>query len=210
MRKQGRPIEQSINESFFSAWSNEMAYVLGFVITDGNISGNTLSISQNERYILERINDAMESDYKITRRSNGKNDIHTLSIYRKSIVEDLKSLGVLEAKSRDIRMPNIPNEYLPHFIRGVIDGDGWVQDRGYVMNVTNASKSFAESLHEIFNDRGLNGRITEQGNAFRVWVSGKQDVIDLAEWLYEDAGNLYLERKRERFYVNCEKEKTPA
>src|SRR5699024_11813630 len=87
--------------------------------------------AQNERYILERINDAMESDYRITRRSNGKNDIHTLSIYRKRVVDDLKSLGVLEAKSRYIRMPNIPNEYLPHFIRGVIDGDGWVQDRGY-------------------------------------------------------------------------------
>src|SRR5690625_5997972 len=73
-------------------------------------------------------------------------------------------MGISEGKSRVVEFPEVPDEYLSHFIRGVIDGDGWVQDRGYVMNVTNASKSFAESLHDIFNDRGLNGRITEQGN----------------------------------------------
>src|SRR5699024_6281424 len=38
-----------VDESFFKTWSNEMAYVLGFVFTDGNISGNTLTIAQKER-----------------------------------------------------------------------------------------------------------------------------------------------------------------
>src|SRR5699024_2389518 len=127
-----------VDEDFFKEWSNEMAYVLGFVFTDGSISNNTLTISQIERYILEEINKAMTSDCSITRRANGKNDIYTLIINRKEIVDDLKRLGITESKSRTMEFPNVPAEFLPHFIRGVVDGDGWVQDRGYVMNVTNA------------------------------------------------------------------------
>lgn len=198
---------RKVDEDFFKEWTNEMAYVLGFVFTDGNISNNTLTISQNERYILEEINKAMASDCRITRRANGKNDLYTLIINRKEIVEDLKSLGITESKSRTMEFPEVPTEYLPHFIRGVIDGDGWVQERGYVMNVTNASESFSKSLHAVFNSRGLNGRITEQNNAYRVWVSGKQDVINLADWIYEEYGDLYLRRKYDRFYVN---KKTPV
>ena len=195
-----------VDVDFFKTWTNEMAYVLGFVFTDGNVHGNTLSIAQNERYILEEINRVMDSNFEIRRRPNGKNDIHVLAITRKEIIDDLKRLGISEGKSRIMEFPEVPAQFLPHFIRGVIDGDGWVQDRGYVMNVTNASKNFSESLHDIFNSRGLNGRITEQNNAYRVWVSGKQDVINLAEWIYKDCGDLYLRRKFERFYVN---KKTP-
>lgn len=199
-----------VNADFFKTWTNEMAYVLGFVFTDGSVSGNALSIAQNERYILEEINTVMESDYKISKRPNGKNVIHTLTTHRKEIVEDLQKLGVTEGKSRIMSFPDVPNDYLPHFVRGVIDGDGWVQDRGYVMNVTNASRKFSKGLHDVFNSQGFNGRITEQNNAYRVWVSGKQDVINLADWVYEDCGELYLRRKRDRFFVNCENKKTLA
>ena len=189
-----------INDDFFKTWTNEMAYVLGFIFTDGSISRNTLTIAQKERDILNKINLTMESNFEIRRSQNGKNDIHTLSISRKEIVDDLKRLGITERKSRTMEFPEVPEKFLPHFIRGVIDGDGWVQERGYAMNVTNASKPFSESLHGIFNSHGLKGRITEQNNAYRVWVSGKQDVRKLADWLYADAGELFLERKRKSFY----------
>src|SRR5690625_6041252 len=98
-----------------------MAYVQGLVITDGNISKSTLAISQNERYILEEIRIAMDSDYEIKRRKNGVNDIYVLSMYRKEIVDDLKAMGISEGESRVVEFPEVPDEYLSHFIRGVIE-----------------------------------------------------------------------------------------
>lgn len=192
-----------VDESFFRKWSPDMAYVLGFILTDGHISGNTLVIAQKELEILERIAHSMDATHPIRRRTNnGNSHIHTLSINRKSIVDDLGRLGISADKSLTVEMPEVPSEYLPHFVRGVIDGDGWVQDRGYVMNVTSGSDAFATALHDVFEAQGYNGRLVKDGNAWRVWVSGKQDVINLADWLYEDCGDLYLRRKKKRFYVN--------
>jgi DNA-binding transcriptional regulator WhiA len=187
-----------IDVDFFKSWTPEMAYVLGFILTDGCVSGNSVTIAQKEREILERIGSAMKSNYPIKQSRN----IYTLSISRKSIVEDLAALGITEKKSLTVEFLQVPHEYLHHFIRGVVDGDGWVQDRGYVLNVTSASPMFAYYLHELFNLCKFNRRITKQSGAYRVWVSGKEDVIRLGRWLYRGSSDLYLPRKRERFEIN--------
>ena len=192
-----------VDENFFRRWTSEMAYILGFILTDGNISRNSIAIAQKDADILEDIRDVMGATYPIKKRSNnGDSYLYTLTINRKSMVEDLENLGISENKSLTVEMPNVPEEYMPDFIRGVIDGDGWVQDRGYVMNITTASEVFAEQLRIIFENRELNTRIVIQGNAYRVWVSGKYDVIKLAEWIYGNEPKLFLERKRDRFFVN--------
>jgi DNA-binding transcriptional regulator WhiA len=191
-----------VDEDFFKTWSADMAYVLGFVLTDGCVSGNSFSISQKYPEILERIGSAMKSNYPIRKTRN----LHTLTICRKEMVEDLAVLGIGEKKSLTVDFPDVPAVYLPHFIRGVIDGDGWVQDRGYVMNVTSGSILFAVKLHEVFNAYGLNGRIQKQSGAYRVTVSGKEDVARMAELLYENPGDLYLARKRTRFEIHTKKD----
>lgn len=195
-----------VNVDFFAKWSAEMAYVLGFILTDGCVNGNSFSIAQKDKAVLERINDAMGSNYPIKWRKNGSSYLYTLNVSRKKMVADLVALGITEKKSLTVDFPPVPTEYLPHFIRGVIDGDGWVQDRGYVMNVTTGSQIFAAKLHAVFNKRGLNGRIAEHDGIYRVWASGKEDVIRLGEWLYENPGDLFLPRKRARFEVNAKRD----
>src|SRR5699024_11991008 len=68
IRGKRRTNGRKVNEDFFKTWRNEMAYVLGFVITDGTISNSTPTVSPNERYILDEIRIARESDYVITTR----------------------------------------------------------------------------------------------------------------------------------------------
>jgi hypothetical protein len=206
LRKAGENIERtrgitkySVNERFFREWSPEMAYVLGFILTDGCVTGNTLSISQANDLILRKIKAAMESEHPVIARKNGSSRLFTLHIGRKSMVADLLALGITEKKSLTVGFPNVPRNYMPHFIRGVIDGDGWAHHKAYTMNVTSGSDPFSEGLRDVFESRELNTRITYQNQINRIWVSGKDDVNRLGRWIYRDCGDLFLPRKRERF-----------
>lgn len=96
------------------------------------------------------------------------------------------------------------------FVRGVIDGDGWVQKTGYVMNVTSGSKIFAEGLLSIFLSWNLYSEITitvsQTGNPiYRVWVKGKNDLPKLANIIYNDATENYISYKKDYMTLHAEK-----
>src|SRR5690625_4263625 len=57
IRGKRRTNGRKVNEDFFKTWSNEMAYVLGFVITDGNISNSEEHTSelQSRGYVVCRL-----------------------------------------------------------------------------------------------------------------------------------------------------------
>lgn len=200
----------TVNESFFRKWSNEMAYVFGLALTDGCLTENNIVIAQKEPEILRNISDVMKSDIPVVKRSNngGKSHIHTLTINRKSIVADLARLGLTPNKSLTVPFPDVPAEYLPHFIRGVIDGDGWVHERGYTCRITSGSAEFAEGLLSVLLARNYNARIETNnygGNdVYRVVISGKNDIKRLGQWIYADCGVLFLARKRRRFETHLD------
>lgn len=200
-RGNGKPPRYKINVDFFKTWSPRMAYVLGFILTDGCVSHNTVSISQKDRYILDRIAEVLETDYPIVKRRNNKDSyIYYLNISRKEIVQDLRKYGVVPNKSRVVEFPDTPDDCLPHLLRGIIDGDGNVRQKGYGVRITTASFKFANGLFDVFNKRGYKTRITfeksKNGPVFNVWVSGREHVVDLGKWIYQDCGNLFVPSKR--------------
>jgi DNA-binding transcriptional regulator WhiA/predicted HTH domain antitoxin len=202
LRSVGKPRQYQVNENFFKEWSNEMAWVLGFIYADGCISNTNqnVSISQKDKDLLDKIQKVMDSNFRY--HYNKKTKVYMLTINSKEIKNDLMKFGLHNNKSKTIEFPDIPKEYLHHFVRGIIDGDGWVQDRGYVMIVTTGSKKFAESLCNVFKSWGLNSFIKENSNAYRVWVSGKDHMIKLYQILYKDCGDLYIDYKRQRMSIH--------
>lgn len=199
-----------VNINFFKKWTPEMAYVLGMIITDGTMGSDCVSIAQKEPEILRSVATTMDSDIPVVKRSNngGKSHIHTLTINRKSIVADLTRLGLTPNKSLTVPFPDVHAEYLPHFIRGVIDGDGWVHERGYTCRITTGSAEFAEGLLSVLLARNYNARIETNnygGNdVYRVVISGKNDIKRLGQWIYADCGVLFLARKRRRFETHLD------
>ena len=101
----------------------------------------------------------MEADYVLAAYRSNK-ITPTLIINSKEIKKDLEILGIIANKSLTVPFPNVPEEYLASFVRGVIDGDGWVQKTGYVMNVTSGSQDFAEGLLSVFQSWQLRSEIT--------------------------------------------------
>ena len=199
----GQPRKHKVNEDFFKVWTHEMAWVLGLFVTDGTVNNKIQSISftQKDERILHLIANYMEADY-ILAPSAPTRLTPTLLINSKEIKNDLEKLGIHSNKSLTVPFPNVPEEFLPSFVRGVIDGDGWVQKRGYVMNVTSGSLSFAEGLLSVFQSWKLRSEITteisQSGNPiYRVWVKGKNTLPQLAKIIYNDATDNYIISKKD-------------
>ncbi|MCM3439592.1 LAGLIDADG family homing endonuclease [Metabacillus halosaccharovorans] len=152
----------------------------------------------------------MESDYILSGAYKTK-VTPTLIINSKEIKNDLGKLGITSNKSKTLPFPEVPEEYTPSFIRGVIEGDGWVQDRGYVMNITTASSNFANGLRSVFQSWKLRTEITTEitkknNTIYRVWVKGKHDLPKLARIIYTDVVEYYLSYKQMRMNIHSSKE----
>ncbi len=148
----GQPRKHKVNEDYFKVWTHEMAWVLGLFVTDGHVNKQLHSIyfSQKDERILKLIAKYMEADYVLAATGPTKTT-PTLIINSKEIKKDLEMLGIVANKSLTVPFPNVPEEFLTSFVRGVIDGDGWVEKEGYEMNVTSVSLHFAEGLLSVFH-----------------------------------------------------------
>jgi hypothetical protein len=210
-QRSGQPRKHAVNENFFKHWSHEMAWVLGLFISDGTVNRtiHTISFSQNDKKILQLVARYMEADF-ILGPIGGTCTTPTLKINSKELKNDLKKLGITANKSLIVPFPNVPKEFLPSFIRGVIDGDGWVQKTGYVMNITTGSKLFAEGLLSVFLSWKLRSEISTHISPasipiYRVWVKGKNDLPKLAKIIYHDTIEAYIPYKKERMTMHNEK-----
>lgn len=111
-----------------------MAYVVGFIAADGNLTKNKrgahfIAIQSVDRGIVYAIRQALRSNLQIGEyRSPHKNwrKRYSLQIGSKKMYQDLLDLGITPKKAYRIRMPSIPVKYLRDFIRGYFDGDGGV------------------------------------------------------------------------------------
>lgn len=209
----GQPRKNKVNENYFKAWSHEMAWVLGLLITDGHVNKTIHSIyfSQKDDRILKLIAKYMQADYILAATGPTKTT-PTLVINSKIIKEDLAGLGIVANKSLTVKFPEVPEDFLASFVRGVIDGDGWVQKTGYVMNITSGSRYFAEGLFAVFQSWKLHTEITtsvtkKDTPIYRIWVKGKSDLPKLANIIYNDVStDNFNFKKRQRMSQRIDKE----
>ena len=177
----GQPRKNNVNEDYFKIWSHEMAWVLGLFITDGHVNKDihSISFSQKDERILKLIANFMAADYVLA-PTGPTRSIPTLLINSKVIKKDLGDLGIGASKSLTVPFPTVPEPYLPSFVRGVIDGDGWVGKEGYEMHVTSGSADFAKVLLSVFHSWGLKSKITyitgKTGN--RIFSKKKNNPIN--------------------------------
>ncbi|MGB3259495.1 LAGLIDADG family homing endonuclease, partial [Paenisporosarcina sp.] len=189
----GQPRKHQVNEHFFKEWTHEMAWILGLLVTDGHIHNSLHSIffTQKDERILRLIANYMEADYVLTAFEKSKTAA-TLIINSKVMKQDLESLGISAKKSLNVAFPKVPEGFLSSFVRGVIDGDGWVGHEGYQVNVTTGSLAFAEGLLIVFLSWGLKSDISDikgqrENTIYRVWVRGKTSVQKLSDIIYKEA-----------------------
>lgn len=215
---------RKFNADFFKRWSNKMAYVLGFLYADGNITNAVKSsrtqyikFSNNDKEILRKIKLALESEHAIRSRpphlslhKNGKfyqsSESFSLRIGSKKMFNDLLKFGLTPSKSKTMRLPHIPSKYLPHFVRGYFDGDGTIyigpKEKIIKANVSFSSggEKFLKSLsNSLTKNLGVKKRKTYKGKRdFQIRYYTKES-IDMFKFMYNNSNGLFLQRKFDIF-----------
>ncbi|MAH46024.1 hypothetical protein CMI37_09340 [Candidatus Pacearchaeota archaeon] len=206
----------NVNENFFETWSDDMTYILGFLYADGNLDSDkdsyivTLRLKESDREHLVKIVRCMSRDLPVrkeTTKLNGKSYFnYVVYIDRKKIYNDLLKLGLHSNKTFTIRFPDIPKEYVRHFIRGYFDGDGCMgcnsmskNPRGWTFDICSGSKQFIFDLQGVFmKNLNLNGRIYFDGSMYILIISKQEYLKQIYHFFYNNA-NLYLQRKKDKF-----------
>ena len=141
----------NFNQNFLSELNSpEKAYFLGLLYSDGCIHKNkdwesyNIMFGQSEinKDIVYKINNLLDSNYPITTTLKGSKLFYRIDLKSKQMFEDLQRLGVEPNKSLTCTFPDINEELLPHFIRGLFDGDGCVWNgKRKIMKVKDSSNS---------------------------------------------------------------------
>jgi len=197
-----------------------MAYVLGFFTADGSMVKNRrgacfIDFQITARKLLERIRKLFGSNHKIDakKRSDKWQVRYRLQIGIKAIFYDLLRLGLVPNKSKRIILPNVPQKYFFHFVRGYFDGDGHIAIASYarkdrknkktetiLSGFTSSNKEFLKDLHSrLKRFAHLLGGSLFYNKGYRLSFL-VNDTLALYKFIYKgDIGNLYLERKKEIF-----------
>jgi hypothetical protein len=193
----------NINQDYFKTWSSNMAYILGFWFADGCIySGKMfdITIHKKDKYILKKI--AQELEYEGNLFDYVDRQASRINFSCRVIYDDIVALGGEERKSLTMVFPPIPKEYLPDFIRGYFDGDGSIMTlKNNRLNsaFTSGSKIFLISLLEILKkEAGIVGGSFDDSCCSLKF--GKKDTLRLGEYMYKNNPELFLLRKRQKFF----------
>lgn len=216
----------SVSIKFFREWSDNMAYVLGFLYADGCImkSRYRIKFSSNDQDLLINIRNILQSDYPILPylRKNRRFPNFSTIVDSKKMYLDLQNLGLTPQKSKSMKLPYIPQEYFPHFIRGYLDGDGSIYyDKPTPLSNIRLNTSFSCGSHNFLDK--LQKSISQilgikhqnvisnrkRRNAYCIRYSTK-DSLKFLEYIYQNSvPETRLERKFRKYknYIenNCKK-----
>lgn len=211
---QGKRRVVSLNRDFFKRWSREMAYVLGVVVTDGNLASDQprVMIAQRERELLDKVSALMDCDGGISWTGN---QIYRLSFQSPEVYADLLDLGLTPRKSLTIQWPQVPRQYLRDFVRGCWDGDGSVSFREWrtaSASYYSGSLAFMEGMRKALVRLGIPietvkiQRIERPNSVYYQIRLNRHRAAPLFEILYANTPEtMCLSRKRKIFEMIAEK-----
>lgn len=197
----------ALNTSFFDEITTEtQAYWLGFIVADGNVmqtkTQNTLRVvlAVKDTAHLERMNADLGSTRPLA-FWHGHHPTAVAAFDSWQLVKGLRRLGIHPHKSGTVEPWHGPEDLMPHFWRGLVDGDGCIYRNRtgahWSVSVVGSEpcvREFGAWAREICGSTGV-PRVAH-GRTWQWYVGGGPKPQRLAEALYGNA-TVYLDRKQE-------------
>lgn len=195
----------TLDQTFFDVIdTEEKAYILGLIATDGSVSKNILSIElkRSDKGLLEKVSMCFNSNKPIM------NSVHFSPIYNKyyesakvsfiskHLVNSLLTLGITSNKtySLSIKHDLIPKHLERHFWRGAIDGDGWIFNSEKHQLGLCGTLDLITAFNNYLAQINISETVVKHHSIWRVVIDSPSVSLELNKHFYQDA-SIYLERK---------------
>jgi len=179
----------------------DKAYWLGFIGADGCVTGFAagnprlvVKLARKDHDHLELLRKAVEGrrpvrDFKDFSAGEMR-DYSSVTVYSPRLVEGLQRHGITARKSATLQPWSGPDHLMPHYWRGLVDGDGHItiNERGVHTGLVGSeyvAHAFAGWVNANFGTR-VNAR-PSKGKHWTVQVGGTIRVLRLLGALYDDA-----------------------
>lgn len=212
-----RAKNRSINENYFSSIdTEEKAYFLGLMYTDGSVRKNgatkqiRISLQLKDEHILRTFLKELNSDVALLYDKRPGKEAVGFEICNEKLFDDLYALGVIPNKTYlSNSFPKVSEEFKIPFLRGLFDGDGVLS---YKENYNEASIGFVsyslenvqkfqatiDALIEKENSNSIYYKNDKTGSSYRCSWRGRRQVLKILEMLYKDS-KIHLNRKYEKY-----------
>lgn len=213
-------LRNPFDEHFFENETPEVAYWAGFLMADGCVINTKLSSSLALRLgakdinhlllfqqTIEAYDSAITETNTLKPSGKGTSKCYTIRLTSPYLGPSLEKWGVIPNKSYVGEIPFIKDELLPHYIRGLIDGDGSVciSKDGKPSVSFSGNKSviqYVQSILQFILDTEVYVCLKKKNpkNGHELWylvIHGKKKSSQIFKWLYDIDGPA-LHRKKDK------------
>ena len=197
------------SELFKKINDSDSAYWLGFLYADGSIRKDrneiTLDLQEQDKKTIEDFHNYCKNKNSIREHIIKRNEkiykSYVSGFSNKEVKENLIKLGCYPKKSLILKFPNefqVPQNYIYDFVRGYVDGDGYIQydfERHRYRIIIAGTKDFLQGLMnrlDLFENCFI--RKDKRSEIYVLEISNKENVFNLLEKLYENS-KYHLQRK---------------
>ena len=207
LRTAGQTRAKKKNIDYFLNENANMAWILGFLASDGTISKNRntikIGLSNKDKEILEKIKKEINIENKITEYTTNKGfDVVELSWTCQEHKQQLAKYGIIPEKTFKLKPPyELNRQYWKDYLRGYFDGDGCItiHNNYPYFQITSGTKEILEwivnFLYEDYNIPKVNiNKFIRTNTGYEIRYASKA-TKEIYNIIYSDMNNLYLERK---------------
>jgi hypothetical protein len=201
--------------------TSEKAYWLGFIYADGSVTEKTHTlriglIVEAERHLnkfAKAINFSGNVKGPFSNKDGTIKNLYTIALHHPKMYNDLANKGVVPNKTYCVKFPFwINKDLLPHFVRGLFDGDGTISKKTtkYKNKVyetpsfgfSSKVEKFCNAIADVISDGAgvdRNKVVSRKHNGdFGLNYQGTP-ALRIRDWMYKDA-TVWMECKKDKFY----------